>query len=219
MEQYRGTLGTQKWASKNGGKTYRLVPRLLSATADVTFRCQINKDQGTADFAQNKMSDWRGMLSPCCQITNHWGENMASEVPEIMADYAEALENGGGAQELLTIVTGGTTAQRTDLLRAHKVLAEEAGWRTVTCTGGPEALMTLTASLAEPGPVVLLLDEVEPRGLEALRFIATLVQHEIRVDRSISLVLSGEEALITPLLTDGAATFLQRALFIDLNES
>lgn len=137
---------------------------------------------------------------------------------EIMADYAEALSNGGGAQELLTIITGGTPAQRTDLLRANKELAEEAGWRAVICTGGPEALMPLTASLAGPRPVVLLLEEVEPRGLEVVRFIAGLVQHEIRQDRSICLVFSGEDALITPLLTGGAATFLQRAHFISVDE-
>lgn len=143
---------------------------------------------------------------------------MVSERSEVTADYQEALSNGSGAQELLTIITGGTPEQRTDLLRVHQALAEDADWRTVACTGGPEALLTLTASLAEPGPMVLLLEEVEPRGLEAVRFIAGLVQHEIRQDRQISLVLSGEDALITPLLTDGAATFLQRALFINLDE-
>ena len=142
---------------------------------------------------------------------------MVSERSEIMDDYRYALSNAPGTQELLTIISGGTPERRSDLLRAHWELAEEAGWRVVTCTGGPEALLTLTASLVEPGPVALLLEEVELRGLEALRSIAVAVQHEIRKDREISLVLSGENALITPLLTDGAATFMQRALYIDLN--
>ncbi|MNW70845.1 hypothetical protein D3C74_503440 [compost metagenome] len=66
--------------------------------------------------------------------------------------------------------------------------------------------------------MVLLLDELQPHGLEAVRFIAALVQHEIRKDRPISFVISGEDELITLLLTEGAATFLQRAHLIDLDQ-
>ncbi|MFD1376743.1 hypothetical protein ACFQ4U_10460 [Micrococcus antarcticus] len=143
---------------------------------------------------------------------------LRTDLSEIIADYQEALSNGTGAQELLTFITGGSTEERSALLQAHGKLAKEAGWKSITSTGGPKALLKLTAALADPGPVVLLLDELQPHGLEAVRFIAALVHHEVREDRQISFIISGEDGLITPLLTEGAATFLQRAHFIDLDQ-
>lgn len=87
----------------------------------------------------------------------------------------------------------------------------------------PADLRESTASLLdelEPNETGLLItvDEVHRKSVGEIRHLATVVQHLVREDRNIALVMAGLPSAVSDVLSDSVLTFMRRASREELSD-
>ncbi|MCG7428188.1 ATP-binding protein [Helcobacillus sp. ACRRO] len=190
---------------------------------------------------------------------------------EQLAVFSEAIENGPGDPNLLTLITGARGAGKTVMLTELGEVARLHGWVVIDETATPgftdriadeadvfadelsepkkprlagasiahlggltfhdspktepswrrRLTRLLTATATHGTGVLITIDEVQGASHEELRQLAADVQHLIREDQAIALVLAGLPRVVEDVLLKGdssVSTFLRRAERVRLRD-
>jgi hypothetical protein len=154
--------------------------------------------------------------------------------------FKEALDDGPGAPGLLTIITGPQGVGKTVLLTAAEDFALRRGWVVVseTATVGLISRLTVTTQLPPtPEPpwretvtelvtvlsvhetgLLITIDEIHAVNRQELTELAAVIQHLIREDLPVGLIVAGIPKAVSELLNEDVSTFLRRADRIDLDD-
>jgi hypothetical protein len=155
-------------------------------------------------------------------------------------DFRFALQEGIGAPERMTLLTGMRGTGKTVLLNAYEDVARIEGWLVVsetaepgmierlTNTGIPRLLPAIDSDPHEPRPdfryrMNQLLDAIEPeagvlisideiRGTDDFELLSHTVQHLRREERNVAFVGAGLPSSVQAVLSaDRPTTYLRRA--------
>ncbi|WP_173024305.1 ATP-binding protein [Microbacterium oryzae] len=154
-------------------------------------------------------------------------------------DFRFALQEGIGAPERMTLLTGMRGTGKTVLLTAYEDVARSEGWLVISETAEPGMIDRLTKTAVpgllaeideqhEPRPdfryrMNQLLDAIEPedgvlisideiRGTEDFELLSHTVQHLRREERNVAFVGAGLPSSVqTVLSADRPTTYLRRA--------
>lgn len=75
-----------------------------------------------------------------------------------------------------------------------------------------ESVTALLEQLAEHDTGLLItVDEIHRKNIDEIRHLATVVQHLVREDRDVALVMAGLPSAVSDMLSDSVLTFLRRA--------